>query len=158
MKLLRLTWVTGAIVSFLFSGGCASEKPTVSSTAGAAANTTATATTAPVEHADLSGTWNYTMTNSEEGTITGVITIQRGANASYTGHITANEMDLDNDMSISKAQLNGSNFIYEGEVVTTSGNIPFAMSGTITGNAMEGNNNVQYNNRNLQFKIKATRK
>lgn len=158
MKLFKLTWVAGALMSSLFISGCTSHKQAATATSGNSETKASVSATAPAEDAELSGTWNYTMTNPEEGTLTGIITIQKGANASYTGHITANEMELDNDMSISKAQLNGSNFMYEGDVITPEGNIPFAMSGTINGNAMEGENNVQYRNRSLVFKIKATRK
>lgn len=154
-KIFKLICAAGAFSGTLLMAGCATQKQTTATTSGSSATIAAVSA---AEHAELSGTWDYTMINPEEGTLTGIITIQQGANTGYTGHITANGMELDNEMSIKKAQLNGSNFIYEGEVVTTQGNIPFAMSGTINGNTMEGNNTVQYKNRNLVFKIKATRK
>ncbi|MDQ3289691.1 MAG: hypothetical protein M3Q05_00220, partial [Bacteroidota bacterium] len=112
----------------------------------------------PAEHADLSGSWDYVMTNDQQETLTGILTIQRGGSAGYTGHITSNEISLDSDTDISKAQLNGSDFIYEGTVKAPNGSIPFTIKGTIQGSKLEGQNTVQYQNRSMLWQVKATRK
>ena len=112
----------------------------------------------PSEHAELSGTWEYTMTNDRQEPVTGLLTIQRGGNAGYTGSITLNGVRSENEMAISKAQLNGSQFIYEGEVITPEGNIPFTMVGTIQGRNMTGQNTVVYKSRPILWQVKAVRK
>ncbi len=148
------------LIGFLtmnFGSGCASQQ---AGTAAASNQVTAPVTenSPPAEHAELSGTWEYTMTNDRQEPVTGLLTIQRGGNAGYTGSITLNGMRSENEMAISKAQLNGSNFIYEGEVITPEGNIPFTMIGTIQGRNMSGQNTVVYKSQPILWQVKAIRK
>ena len=137
--------------------GCAGPKSAATANSNPAGNLVAAASPAE-EHADLSGTWEYTMTNAQQEPLTGLLTIQRGGTAGYTGTITLNGTTSDNEMNISKAQLNGPNFIYEGEVVTPEGNIPFAMKGTIRGRNLEGQSTVVYKSQPVLWQVKATRK
>ena len=150
-----LLWISFLLI--LFANGCASQKVGT-----AAVTNQATAPTLlnsqPIEHAELTGTWEYVMTNDRQEPVTGLLTIQRGGNAGYTGSITLNGMRSENEMSISKAQLNGSNFIYEGEVITPEGNIPFTLIGTIQGRNMTGQNTVVYKSQPVLWQVKATRK
>ncbi|MDQ4140420.1 MAG: DUF3558 domain-containing protein [Bacteroidota bacterium] len=157
MKIPVRTWFVSLAVSISLLSGCAGQKTTTASAADSSTGS-ATATNQPVEHADLSGSWDYVMTNEQQETLTGVLTIQRGGNAGYTGHITSNEISLDSDTDITKAQLNGSNFIYEGMVKAPDGDIPFTIKGTIQGSKLEGQNTVLYQNRSMLFQVKATRK
>ncbi|PSR55837.1 hypothetical protein AHMF7605_21205 [Adhaeribacter arboris] len=154
------TWFVGLAVSISLLSGCASQKPTSASVNNSSSNSISPASTnsQPAEHADLSGSWDYVMTNEQQETITGVLTIQRGGNAGYTGHITSNEISLDSDTDITKAQLNGSNFIYEGRLKAPNGDIPFTMKGTIQGSKLEAQNTVLYQNRSMLWQVKATRK
>ena len=156
MNLLR-TFVISAGAGLLLSTGCARPKTAATTAATGQISQITETVAAPAEHAELSGTWNYSMTNGQ-GTVTGVLTIQRGGNAGYTGRITTNEVGLDSETIITKAQLTGSAFTYEGVVRTPEGDIPFTMTGTIRGNQLEGQNAVQYQNQNLVYTVKATRK
>lgn len=159
MIILRYTFAVSALTGLLLTGGCSHPKAIGGSSAAASSQIQPAAprVSESVEHAELSGRWNYTMTSEEQGTLTGVLTIQKGGNSGYTGHITANEMQLDSETNITKAQLTGSDFIYEGVVKSPEGNIPFTITGTIHGSELQGRNTVQYKNQNLVFKVKATR-
>ncbi|QMU27858.1 hypothetical protein [Adhaeribacter radiodurans] len=117
-----------------------------------------TTTNKPTEHADLSGSWDYVMTNEQRETLTGVLTILRGGSAGYKGHITSNEISLGSDTEITKAKINGSNFIYEGMLKIPDGDIPFILKGTIQGSKLKDQNTVLYQNRSMLFQVKATRK
>ncbi len=156
MNLLRYTLVL-SVSAGLFMGGCVSQKPAVANASGVTLPEPAEAS-APAEHADLSGNWDYTMTNEQQESITGILTIQKGGSAGYTGRISTNEINLDSETSITKAQLTGSNFVYEGVVKSPEGDIPFVITGTIKGNQMEGRNAVRYQGQDIAYKVKATRK
>ena len=157
MKICSSTlWIIG--LGIIISGySCTGQK--IPST-GAASQLTAAVpdNSGPAEHAELSGTWEYIMTNDQQEPVTGLLTIQRGGQAGYTGSITLNGMRTENEMAIKNAQLNGSDFIYEGEVITPEGNIPFSLTGTIRGRNMTGQNTVVYRSQPILWQVKATRK
>ncbi|RDC63892.1 hypothetical protein [Adhaeribacter pallidiroseus] len=157
MKPLYSYLIVIVFLNFMVDSGCVSQKARTASATNQA-EAPGSGNSQPAEHAELSGTWEYTMTNEQQEPVTGLLTIQRGGNAGYTGSITLNGMRSENEMAIKKAQLNGSNFIYEGEVITPEGNIPFTLIGTIQGRNMTGQNTVVYRSQPVLWQVKATRK
>jgi hypothetical protein len=157
MKVRYSSVILIGLLMINFGSGCASQQAGTATTQNQA-TTPVSGNSPPTEHAELSGTWEYTMTNERQEPVTGLLTIQRGGSAGYTGSITLNGMQSENEMTISKAQLNGSNFIYEGAVITPEGNIPFTMIGTIQGRNMTGQNTVVYKSQPILWQVKAVRK
>jgi hypothetical protein len=157
MNSLRLSLIGTLITTSLLFSNCASQK-TATSAAAPAGTPSVTANNEPAEHAELTGDWQYTMINNQQEEITGVLSIQRGGSAGYTGRITSSQIGQESETTITKAQLRGSEFIYEGVVKSPAGNIPFALTGTIRGDRMEGQNTVQYRGQELLYKVNATRR
>ncbi|QNF35584.1 hypothetical protein HUW51_23810 [Adhaeribacter swui] len=158
MKPTSLTLLISGLFLSILGNGCVRQKTAASGNTGSAPVTAVAVNSPPEEHAQLSGTWEYTMTNDQQEPVSGLLTIQRGGAAGYTGSITLNGFRSENEMAIKKAQLNGANFIYEGEVITPEGNIPFTLIGTIHGRNMTGQNTVVYRSQPVLWQVKATRK
>ncbi|MDQ3291062.1 MAG: hypothetical protein M3Q05_07205, partial [Bacteroidota bacterium] len=77
----------GLVISMSLMSGCASQKATSASANVSNTSLETSSASQPAEHADLSGSWDYVMTNDQQETLTGILTIQRGGSAGYTGHI-----------------------------------------------------------------------
>lgn len=154
MALLQNKFILGCFGLLLASTGCMRQQiPATASTA-----TASTTPAAVAERAFLEGNWDYTMTNPDQSPFSGIISVQRGGSAGYTGWISVSNVNYEAPTAITKAELQGQNFIYSGEVKTLQGSFPFEMKGTIKGDKMEGQNKVQTQNGPVVFKVTATRR
>ncbi len=153
MKTIKIYFLlAGSLV--LFITGCVAPKAVVKNTP-----VPNTSSAAPViaERANLEGKWQYTMSNPDHGTLTGNLMVQRGGVAGYSGYLMIKEMRVEAETIISKAEIKGQNFVYQGVVKTPQGNIPFELHGTIKGPSMEAQNKVQLPEGLAVFKVSATR-
>lgn len=150
----RNIFILSCLVWFLGGTGCAQQQITASNRLNAGISEPAPVT----ERTYLEGKWEYTMTNPEQSPFSGIIWVQRGGAAGYTGWISVSDINYEAQTAITKAELQGENFIYAGEVKTLQGSFPFEMKGTIKGNKMEGQNTVQTQNGPTIFKIIANRR
>lgn len=84
------------------------------------------------------GSWNYSMDNSSQGTMTGAMTLQQEEDGSYTGRISAVEAGINDVLRIESLEIEGPVFRLHGVV---SGN-EFKLNGTVDGDTMSGTNDV----------------
>jgi len=144
--LILVLWITGCV------------RQQISTTATSANISASSPAPAAAERTSLEGKWDYTMTNPDQSPFSGVISVQRGGAVGYTGWISVNDINYEAQTAITKAELQGENFIYAGEVKTLQGTFPFEMRGTIKGDKMEGQNKVQTHDGTTIFKVTATRR
>ena len=153
MALLRNQLILGCSVLLVIIGCGRQQIPATATT------TTSTPKPAAVtQRTYLEGKWDYTMSNPEQSPFSGIISVQRGGNAGYTGWISVSNINYEAQTAITKAELQGENFLYAGEVKTLQGTFPFEMKGTIKGDKMEGQNKVQTQDGPVVFKVVATRR
>ncbi len=115
---------------------------------------------APVvaERTTLEGKWDYTMSNPDQDPFSGVLMVQRGGSAGYTGWISVSTIDYEAQTKVTKAEIQGEKFTYIGEVQTRIGSYAFELTGTIKGNKMTGQNKVKTDSGPVIFNLTATRK
>lgn len=109
------------------------------------------------ERAELEGKWAFTMQNEQQGNLTGTLLVQRGGAAGYTGRIALTKPAIEAETVITKAEIKGQQFVYEGNIKTPQGPFPFQMRGTIQGAKMVGQSQVQLPDGSASFKFIATR-
>ena len=110
------------------------------------------------EQTTLEGKWDYTMSNPEQAPFSGVLMVQRGGSAGYTGWISVSTIQYEAQTKVSKAEILGEHFTYIGEVQTRMGSYPFELTGTIKGDKMTGQNKVKTEDGPVVFTVNATRK
>ncbi|KAA5548428.1 hypothetical protein [Adhaeribacter rhizoryzae] len=152
MKLLKNSSALFNAAIFLFITGCA--------TPGAVTGTTQPAPQEQVttERTTLEGKWDYTMSNPEQAPFSGVLMVQRGGSAGYTGWISVSTIDYEAQTKVTKAEIHGEKFTYIGEVQTRVGSYPFELTGIIRGDKMTGQNKVKTEDGPVIFNLTATRK
>ena len=106
----------------------------------------------------LEGKWDYTMSNPEQEPFSGVLMVQRGGSAGYTGWISVSTIDYEAQTKVIKAEIQGEKFTYIGEVQTRVGSYPFELTGTIKGDKMMGQNKVKTEDGPVVFTVTAIRK
>jgi hypothetical protein len=154
MTLLRNQLILCCLVLLVITGCGRQQIPAAANTATSAPKPVA----AVAERTYLEGKWDYTMSNPEQSPFSGIISVQRGGAAGYTGWISVSDINYEAQTAITKAELQGENFLYAGEVKTLQGTFPFEMKGTIKGDKMEGQNKVQTQDGPVVFKVVATRR
>ena len=118
----------------------------------------ASTVTENAERTTLEGKWDYTMSNPEQAPFSGVLMVQRGGSAGYTGWISVSTIDYEAQTKVSRAEIQGENFTYIGEVQTRVGSYPFELTGTIKGDKMTGQNKVKTEDGPVVFTVTASRK
>lgn len=108
--------------------------------------------------AELAGKWFFIMTPPDREPLTGVLSVQRGGPAGYTGSITVNELQQELPTTITKAEVKGDSFVYSGEVQLNAETLLFEISGTIKGDKMEGQTTVKEPDGTTIYKMEANRK
>lgn len=88
----------------------------------------------------LYGTWFFTMQSLTQGELTGTMTFGEAEDGSYVGHVSVNEMGVDEDMEIKSLEMNRETgeFTLMGFAAGTD----FTITGTVMGDKMTGTNNV----------------
>lgn len=110
-----------------------------------------------VPRAELEGQWDFTMTNLE-GAITGTLAIRKGGAVGYSGWIKVKELNLEAETIISRAEMKGNAFVYNGEVKTSQGNYPFELTGTINQNQLTGLGKLTMPQGLTTYKVAANRR
>ena len=88
--------------------------------------------------APVLGTWRYEMSNPAQGSFSGVMTL-REEDDGYGGHLTVQEMSIDEEMVVESLETESGGFILEGRAA----GYRFTMTGLVEGDTMTGENNVQ---------------
>ncbi len=152
IKLSKSSSALLGIAAFLFITGCAAPASVTTTTPPAPQEQVAT------ERTTLEGKWDYTMSNPEQAPFSGILMVERGGSAGYTGWISVSTIDYEAQTKVTKAEIQGENFTYIGEVQTRIGSYPFELTGTIKGDKMTGQNKVKTEDGPVIFKLTATRK
>ncbi|GEO03454.1 hypothetical protein AAE02nite_11180 [Adhaeribacter aerolatus] len=155
MKLLKSSTAIMGATAFLFITGCV-RPSTIAATN--TANQQAASVPVAAERTTLEGKWDYTMSNPDQDPFSGVLMVQRGGSAGYTGWISVSTIDYEAQTKVTKAEIQGEKFTYIGEVQTRMGSYGFEMTGTIRGNKMTGQNKVRTDSGPVVFSVTATRK
>lgn len=87
----------------------------------------------------LFGSWQYTMENPTQNTLTGQMTIQEAEEGAYTGHLTVQEMDINEPMVINTLDIEGDSFALQGRAAGYN----FTMTGVVEDGMITGENDVQ---------------
>lgn len=108
------------LIASLMLGGCASLKKD--------------------ETPPLYGTWFFTMNNPSQGELTGTMTFGEAEDGTYMGHVSVNEMGVDEDMQIKSLEMDRDAGTFT--LMAFAAGTDFTMQGTIVGDKMTGTNNV----------------
>lgn len=85
------------------------------------------------------GTWDFTMDNPTQGTITGTMVIQEEAEGTYSGSVTAPSVGLqDAEMEVESLDIDGPAFTMR----ATAAGYTFTIQGTVSDDMMAGTNDV----------------
>lgn len=84
------------------------------------------------------GTWTYTMDNPAQGTITGTMILAVREDGTYTGHVKAIEIGIDETLVVKTLDLDGPAFTMRGWLT----GMELVLEGTVNGNTITGTNQV----------------
>lgn len=93
---------------------------------------------APPTPPALVGAWDYTMTHPDQGRITGVMTIEQRPDGTYTGHVSAVEIGIDEVLIVDRMDIDGPDFTMYGWLT----GMELLLKGTVRDDVIEGTNQV----------------
>ena len=84
------------------------------------------------------GTWDYSMSNPSQGTLSGQMTIEQAEDGTYTGRVSVVEMGINEPIAIRSLEIDGDAFTLVGSAAGSD----FTITGVVEGDTMTGENDV----------------